>query len=161
MALAHAEDTAYGVSTISQVAGAAAYELGDEWLERFVAHLQRRRDQAVARLAAIPGVRCAVPEGTFVAFPDVSRLGVDSDELAGWLLERHDVAVVPGSRAFFGPGAAGHLRLSFATSREILAEGLDRIAAGLRSARAEREVTATLRGAWIHRASGLRVFRCS
>jgi aspartate/methionine/tyrosine aminotransferase len=161
MALAHAEDTAYGASTISQVAGAAAYELGDEWLERFVAHLQRRRDQAVARLAAIPGVRCAVPEGTFVAFPDVSRLGVDSDELAGWLLERHDVAVVPGSRAFFGPGAAGHLRLSFATSRGILAEGLDRMVAGLRLARAEREVTAALRGAWIHRAPGLRVFRCS
>lgn len=71
-----------------------------------------------------------MPEGTFVVFPDVSRLGVDSDELAGQLLERHNVAVVPGSRAFFGPGAAGHLRLSFATSRGILAEGLDRMAEG-------------------------------
>jgi len=134
MELAHAEDTAYGASTISQVAGAAAYELGDEWLARFVAHLRRRRDQAVAGLGAIPGVRCAVPEGTFVAFPDVTRLGIDQDELAHRLLADHDVAVVPGSRAFFGPGAAGHLRLSFATSREILAEGLDRIATGLQSA---------------------------
>jgi aspartate/methionine/tyrosine aminotransferase/2-polyprenyl-6-methoxyphenol hydroxylase-like FAD-dependent oxidoreductase len=142
MAVAHAEDTAYGASTISQVAGTAAYELGDEWLQRFVAHLERRRDQAVARLAAIPDVRCAVPEGTFVAFPDVSRLGVDQDELAGRLLDRNDVAVVPGSRAFFGPGAAGHLRISFATSRGILADGLDRLAAGLRSARAERTVAA-------------------
>jgi aspartate/methionine/tyrosine aminotransferase/2-polyprenyl-6-methoxyphenol hydroxylase-like FAD-dependent oxidoreductase len=142
MEVAHAEDTAYGASTISQVAGAAAYELGDDWLRRFVAHLQRRRDQAVTALTAIPDVRCAKPEATFVAFPDVSRLGVDQDELAGRLLERHDVAVVPGSRAFFGPGAAGHLRLSFATSREILAQGLDRIMTGLRSARTEHDLAA-------------------
>ena len=137
MDLAHAGDTAFGASTISQVAGAAAYALGDAWLERFVAHLRRRRDQALQRLAAIPGVRCAMPEGTFVAFPDVSRLGIGHDQLARHLCERHDVAVVPGSPAFFGPGAAGHLRLSFATSRGILGEGLDRIAAGLESARAE------------------------
>jgi aspartate/methionine/tyrosine aminotransferase len=142
MAIAHAEDTAYGVSTISQVAGAAAYELGDDWLARFVTHLRLRRDQTVARLAAVPDVRCAVPEGTFVAFPDVSRLGVDQDELAKRLLERHAVGVVPGSRAFFGPGAAGHLRLSFATSRGILAQALDRIEAGLRGARTEREIAA-------------------
>jgi aspartate/methionine/tyrosine aminotransferase len=58
------------------------------------------------------------------------------------LLERHAVGVVPGSRAFFGPGAAGHLRLSFATSRGILAQGLDRIEAGLRGARTEREIAA-------------------
>ena len=142
MALAHAEDTAYGASTISQIAGAAAYELADEWLKRWVAHLRRRRDQTIGRLSAIPGVRCEVPEGTFVAFPDVSRLGVDQDELARRLLERHGVAVVPGSRAFFGPGAEGHLRLSFATSHAILAEGLDRIEAGLRATSGEPPMAA-------------------
>ena len=134
LTLANAQDTVFGVNTLSQVAGAAAYELGDAWLERWVAHLQRRRDQAVARLNAIGGVRCAEPEGTFVAFPDVSALGVDHDTLAAHLLDRHDVAIVPGSPEFFGPGAAGHLRISFATSRGILDAGLDRIEAGLRSA---------------------------
>ena len=143
MALAHAGDTAFGASTISQVAGAAALRLGDDWRGRFVAHLRRRRDEAVARLNAIAGVSCALPEGTFVAFPDVSRLGVDHDELARRLLDDHDVAVVPGSASFFGPGAAGHLRLSFATSRAILGEGLDRIDAGLRAAaRQERAAAA-------------------
>ena len=137
MACAHAHDTVYGASTVSQVAGAAAYELGDAWLERWVAHLRRRRDQATTRLNAIPSVRCASPEGTFVAFADVSRLGVDQDALAAQLLDDHDVAVVPGSRAFFGPGAAGHLRISFATSRAILGDGLDRIEAGLRAAACE------------------------
>jgi aspartate/methionine/tyrosine aminotransferase/2-polyprenyl-6-methoxyphenol hydroxylase-like FAD-dependent oxidoreductase len=142
MALSHADDTAYGASTVSQVAGTAAYELGGAWLERFVAHLRRRRDQVVDRLSAIPGVRCASPQGTFVAFADVSRLGVDQDELAARLLERHDVAVVPGSQAFFGPGAAGHMRISFATSRGILHEGLDRIAAGLIGAGSEHHAAA-------------------
>jgi aspartate/methionine/tyrosine aminotransferase len=142
MTLAHAEDTAYGASTISQVAGAAAYELGDAWLQRFVAHLRRRRDQAVSALVAMPGVRCASPEGTFVAFPDVSGLGIDERELAGRLLEHDQVAVVPGTRAFFGPGAGGHLRLSFATSRGILAEGLERIAAGLQAVGNEQRAVA-------------------
>jgi aspartate/methionine/tyrosine aminotransferase/2-polyprenyl-6-methoxyphenol hydroxylase-like FAD-dependent oxidoreductase len=142
MALAHAGDTAFGASTISQVAGTAALELGDDWRRRFVQHLRRRRDQTVARLDAIPGVRCAVPQGTFVAFPDIARLGVDQDELARRLLDDHDVAVVPGSASFFGPGAAGHLRLSFATSRAILAEGLDRVEAGLLAAAREERAAA-------------------
>jgi len=41
------------------------------------------------------------------------------------------VAVVPGSPRWFGPGAAGHLRLSFATSEALLGEALERLAAGL------------------------------
>jgi bifunctional pyridoxal-dependent enzyme with beta-cystathionase and maltose regulon repressor activities len=67
---------------------------------------------------------------------------MDEGELAGRLLERDQVALVPGTSAFFGPGAAGHLRLSFATSRGILAEGLERIAAGLRAAAGEQKAAA-------------------
>lgn len=131
MDLAHARDTVYGASTVSQVAGAAALEHGGPWLMRFLAHLRRQRDYAVARLNAMDGVRCETPEGTFVVFPDVSQIAVDQDQFADLLLERHRVAVVPGSPAFFGPGAAGHVRLSFATSRRILAEGLDRFEHGV------------------------------
>jgi bifunctional pyridoxal-dependent enzyme with beta-cystathionase and maltose regulon repressor activities len=40
--------------------------------------------------------------------------------------------VVPGSPRWFGAGAAGHVRLCFATSAGVLAEGLDRLARGLR-----------------------------
>lgn len=133
--LAHADDTAYGVSTLSQIAGAAAYQFAGDWLERFVAHLQRQRDHAVARLNAIPGVHCETPEGTFVVFPSVEGLQLDQDSLADLLLTKYRVAVIPGSGAYFGPGAAGHLRLAFATSRHILSEGLDRVEAGIRSLR--------------------------
>ena len=55
----------------------------------------------------------------------VARLG---DRLA----EQARVVVVPGSPRFFGPAAAGHIRLSIATSRALLEAGLDRLEAGLR-----------------------------
>lgn len=131
VAVSHADETAYGVSTLSQVAGIAALEQADHWLARFVAHLQRQRDHAVARLNRMDGVRCHLPEGTYVVFPDVSSLGVDVEEIAEKLRKRHGIAVVPGSPVFFGPGARGHLRLSLATSRQLLEEGLDRLQKGL------------------------------
>lgn len=115
------------------MAGAAAFEHGSPWLTRFVAHLRRQRDYAVARLNAMDDVRCETPEGTFVVFPDVSRLPVDQDQFADLLLKRHRVAVVPGSPAFFGPGAAGHVRLSLATSKRILADGLSRFERGVQA----------------------------
>jgi aspartate/methionine/tyrosine aminotransferase len=115
VAASHADETAYGVSTLSQVAGIAAFERADDWLARFVAHLQRQRDHAVARLNRMDGVRCHLPEGTYVVFPDVSALGVEVAEIAERLRRHHGVAVVPGSPEFFGPGARGHLRLSIAT----------------------------------------------
>jgi aspartate/methionine/tyrosine aminotransferase/2-polyprenyl-6-methoxyphenol hydroxylase-like FAD-dependent oxidoreductase len=131
MTIAHAHDTAYGPSTVSQIAGTAAYHHGRPWLTRFVAHLQRQRDYAVARLNAMPGVACETPQGTFVVFPDISQLGLDQDAFADRLLTRHRLAVVPGSPRWFGPGAAGHVRLSLATSRGILADGLDRFEEGV------------------------------
>jgi aspartate/methionine/tyrosine aminotransferase/2-polyprenyl-6-methoxyphenol hydroxylase-like FAD-dependent oxidoreductase len=133
--LSHADETAYGVSTLSQVAGTAALEHGGEWLARFVLHLTSQRDLAVSRLNAIPGVRCHTPEGTFVVFPDVSALTDDVDGLVTRLREEHKVAVVPGSPRFFGPSAAGHIRLALATSRTVLSVGLDRVENGLRSLR--------------------------
>lgn len=129
--LSHNVDTVYGATTLSQVAGAAAYEHAGPWLERFLGHLQAQRDYAVARLNALDGVTCTSPEGTFVVFPDISGLTADQDRLTEVLLHDAKLAVVPGSPAFFGPGAAGHVRLAFATSRAILAEGLDRFERGV------------------------------
>ena len=130
---AHAHETVFGASVLSQVAAAAAYRDAGPWLERFVAHLTRRRDQALQRLRAMPGVRCPNPEGTYVVFPDISAICADQDRLVQHLLERHQLAVVPGSSAFFGDGARGHIRISTATSSALLEEGLSRLAAGLRS----------------------------
>jgi aspartate aminotransferase len=109
---------------------AALHEPPQAMAER-LAEYQRRRDLVTERLSAIPGVLCRPPAGAFYAFPDVSDWYDEelpgSLAMARWLLDEARVAVVPGE-AF---AADAHLRLSFACSRETLAEGLDRIAAAL------------------------------
>lgn len=130
--LSHADETAYGVSALSQVAGQAALERAGPWLRRFLEHLRRQRDYAVERLNAIPGVSCNTPEATYVLFPKIEGWDRDTTELVDRLAEQARVVVVPGSPRFFGPAAAGHIRLSIATSRALLEAGLDRLEVGLR-----------------------------
>lgn len=137
LAVSAARTTMTGVSTLSQVAAIAACERGWPWAEAFVAHLQTLRDLGVARLGAVPGVRVRPPEGTYVLFPDVSALGVPVERLAETLRDTYRVAVVPGSPRWFGPGADGHLRLVFSTSRALFEEGLERVARGLEACLAE------------------------
>jgi bifunctional pyridoxal-dependent enzyme with beta-cystathionase and maltose regulon repressor activities len=125
--------TAVGVSTLSQIAATAAYEKAWYWAEAFVKHLQGNRDYAVSRLQQIPGVRCRSPEGTYVVFPEVRSFEKTGTVLAQELLEKARVAVVPGSPIWFGPGAEGHIRICFSTSRKVLEEGLNRIENYLRN----------------------------
>jgi aspartate aminotransferase/aspartate/glutamate/aspartate-prephenate aminotransferase len=123
--------------SITQKAGVAALEMDHGPVDEMVAAFRRRRDVVVDRLRAIEGVRCPMPEGAFYVYPDVSRvLGAeapdgstieDSSDLCFYLLEEHDVALVPGT-AF---GAPEGLRLSYASSMEDLETALDRIEAGL------------------------------
>lgn len=62
--------------------------------------------------------------GAFYLFPNVSRLGLEAEQFATRLLDEKKVAVVPG-HAF---GAEGYVRLSYATSDEVIEKGLDRLA---------------------------------
>jgi aspartate/methionine/tyrosine aminotransferase len=62
-----------------------------------------------------------------VVFPNVRSLSDDSETLCQQLLEQARVALVPGAPRWFGPGASGHLRICFATSRRILQEAFDRL----------------------------------
>lgn len=115
--------------SISQKAAIRALELDDDSVTRMVEAFRERRDLICRRLDALPGVDCRTPGGAFYAFPDVTGLlretpGSDSDhELTMTLLDDAHIACVPGS-AF---GAPGHLRLSYANSRERIAEGMDRL----------------------------------
>ena len=91
-------------------------------------HFKARHDFFNAGLNRLPGFTVLPAAGTFYAWCDVSgaieRLGLaDDDAFAEFLLEKAGVAGVPGS----GFGATGHIRFSFATSREMLAEALARI----------------------------------
>lgn len=87
---------------------------------------QKRRDYIVGRLNAMPGVSCVMPDGAFYVLPNVSGLLSDSlpdgDALATYLLEKHLLAVVPGS----GFGVPKNVRLSYATDMATIEKGMDR-----------------------------------
>lgn len=127
------ETTIGGISALSQVAGQACVEQCYYWVDEFVAHITENRDYALERLNAMPGVSCYKPQATFVLFPDVSGVGMEAEELVGYLMREHKISIVPGGAKFFGPGSAGHVRICLATSRQLLEEGLNRMEAGIRA----------------------------
>lgn len=92
-----------------------------------------RRTAMIGGLNQIPGVQCRMPEGAFYAFANVQgwlgkqageRTLADDLAVAAWLLDEAHCAVVPGS-AF---GTPGYMRMSYATSLDLIEEGLARIA---------------------------------
>ena len=116
-------------TSISQVAAEAALNGDQGCIAPMVRAFRERHDRLVSRLNQIRGVRCLPSQGTFYAFPDFSKAiaavdGINNDvEMAEYILDKAGVALVPGS-AF---GAEGHLRLSYATSMEVLEKAMDRL----------------------------------
>ena len=111
-----------GVSTPTQWAALAAFTTESDMLETNRLAYQQRRDLLLAGLNEL-GLSCENPAGAFYAFPDVSRVSRDSREAAEILLDRAQVATVPG--VVFGPDGESHLRFSFSTSIETIEAGLD------------------------------------
>ena len=116
-------------TSISQVAAEAALNGDQSCIAPMVRAFRERHDRLVSRLNQVRGVRCLPSQGTFYAFPDFSKAiaateGIHNDvEMAEYILDKAGVALVPGS-AF---GAEGHLRLSYATSMEVLEKAMDRL----------------------------------
>jgi aspartate/methionine/tyrosine aminotransferase len=119
--------TAFGVSTVSQVAAQAAFEKCWYWVDGFVQHLTLNKNYAVGRLNKMHGISCHNPQGCYLVFPDITSTKRSSTSLTELLLKEGKVAVVPGAAKWFGPGAEGHIRICIATSHNILKEGLDRM----------------------------------
>jgi aspartate/methionine/tyrosine aminotransferase len=111
-----------GVSTPTQWAGVAALRIETSTLAEITEQYRRRRDLLLSGLNEI-GLHCAPPAGAFYAFPDVSRISKDSREAADVLLNRAQVATVPG--IVFGEKGESHLRFSFSTPIETIEAGLD------------------------------------
>lgn len=110
-------------STPAQVAALVGLE-SDASTRAMVREFRARRDLVVRALRRIPGVSIAPPLGAFYAFPRLAW-GRTATEIATGLLER-GVITTPGDA--FGPGGAGHLRISFAASRPNLRRGLSILA---------------------------------
>ena len=120
-------------SSIAQWASIEALDNGDDEVRRRLGEFTKRRDEVVRLLSELDGVSCLKPEGAFYAFPNVSGLfGRTTDkgpirsgqDLAEYLLERANVALVPGDPF----GAPQHVRVSYPVSLERIREGVGRIA---------------------------------
>ena len=131
-AVNYQSQTTSNISNISQRAAVAALTGDLSAVADMRAAFDRRRQTMTAMLNRIDGVSCAVPEGAFYCYPNVTgllgrslagRVAKTSAELAENLLETAKIAVVPGE-AF---GTPGYFRLSYALGDDDLVEGLTRL----------------------------------
>ncbi|MFF2856237.1 pyridoxal phosphate-dependent aminotransferase [Peribacillus sp. NPDC058002] len=115
-------------TTTAQYGAIAAYEGTQEPVEEMRQSFEGRLNTIYDKLVEIPGISCIKPQGAFYLFPNVKR----AVELTGYsnveefttaLLEEAQVAVIPGS----GFGAPDNIRLSYATSLELLEAAVERI----------------------------------
>lgn len=121
-----------GTSSISQKAATAALRSGTEFYDAMRTTYLRRRDLVVKMLKDIPGLKVNIPMGAFYVFPDVSAFFGKTDshttiqnatDLCMYLLNDCGVSMVTGE-AFGDPRC---IRLSYATSDEILVKALTRV----------------------------------
>lgn len=124
-------------ANVSQYGAVAALNGGLDFVQKMGVEFGRRRDFVVESLRSIPGVKAPMPEGAFYALPEVSsfygkktpkgKVIAGSLDLCEYLLSDELLAVVPG--AAFGDDRC--IRLSYATSMEVLGKALERLRRGL------------------------------
>lgn len=115
----------HGPSHLAMIAHAAAFRHGMPWLRGLHADLAENRRQLAEGVQNIPGTLWNGESGTYLAWLDLTALGLGDDPAAA-ILESTGVALNSGLP--FGAGGAGHARLNYATTPEILGEALGRMA---------------------------------
>lgn len=126
-------------SSISQIAAIEALNGPQGYIQTNANNFAKKRDLVIKNIKSIEGLDCNTPEGAFYLFPKCSGLFGkttkegkvlgSSNEVATYLLEEANVAVIPGI-AF---GMDEHFRLSYATSVEVLEEACNRIAKAVKN----------------------------
>ena len=121
-------------SSISQIAAIEALNGPQGYVKTNASNFAKKRDLVIENINKIEGLECNTPEGAFYLFPKCSGLFGkttkegkvlnSSNDVATYLLEEANVAIVPGI-AF---GMDEHFRISYATSMELLQESCDRLA---------------------------------
>jgi cystathionine beta-lyase len=113
-------------SILGAFAMAEAYTNGVDWLDNTIATLDSNRKFVADELSRVlPEVKYQAPEAGYLAWLEVSSLGMGEDTVSR-LLQDAKVALVPGND--HGPEYVNHVRLNFGTSHAIIREGLARVA---------------------------------
>jgi aspartate/methionine/tyrosine aminotransferase len=112
-------------TTFVQRAAITALEGTQEPVDAMAQAFRKRRDLFIQGLNQVPGWKCVNPAGAFYAFPNITGTGLSSQQMADYLLEKANVAVLPGDG--FGARGEGYLRLCYANSEANLQKAIDRI----------------------------------
>lgn len=119
--------TTSNATTFAQFGALAAMQQWDASMaavQTMLKSFDRRRLRLLEGLQSISGIQCARAQGAFYLFPKLGDFGMSSMDFSAQLLEEEKVAVVPGE----GFGAPGYMRLSYATSDDVIEKGLERLA---------------------------------
>ena len=140
------EEVSHGPSHLGVLAHAEAFRTGGDWLDLLLQGLDENRKLLGELIAEhLPSVKYQWPQGTYLAWLDCRELGFDEDvndglavvaDMSGparWFLDHARVALSSGH--VFGTGGAGHVRLNFATSKNILTEAVSRMGRALANTR--------------------------
>ncbi len=123
-------------NSIGQYAGIEALTGDQKCVKDMLILFEERRNLIIQLLNELPGVSCSVPKGAFYAFPDFSyflgkeaegKLLKDTFDISEYILRSSSVVTVPGD----GFGAPGHIRFSYATSKENIKKGIKRVKTAL------------------------------
>ena len=112
-------------SSFAQRAGIAALSGSQDAVVKMAKEYERRRNEIMKGLNEIEAIICVKPRGAFYAFPDISPLGMSSQDAAMFILKEAKVSTVPGSG--FGGYGEGYLRLAYSNSIENIVKALARI----------------------------------
>lgn len=109
----------------SQYAAIAALKGPQDSVDNMVKGYQRRRDILVEGLNKVEKLSCRKPQGTFYAFVDISKTGMNSTDFAFDLLDKAQVAVVPGIT--YGEVGDGYIRIALTKQDDEIEEAVERI----------------------------------
>ncbi len=118
-------------TSFAQAGAAVSLRQSAEVIQSRVKQYELARNALVDGLNTLPGISCHKPEGCYVAFPNVSKLGRPSAEVADLLLTHGGIQSVAGSA--FGSNGEGHIRVVYACTPADVAEGLERLRAALKA----------------------------
>lgn len=113
-------------SYYAQIAMDAVFQEPDSYAKERIRNHQEKRDIIVSGLNKATGIKCHKPEGTSYVFPDISGLGLSSQEFSEQLLRLAKIYTPPGHN--FGRNGSGHVRICFACSNERLESSAKTIA---------------------------------
>jgi len=110
-------------NSIAQKAAVAALSAPEDFTRKLCQEFEKRRDYLASRLKEIDKLSFTLPQGAFYMFCNISKTKLDSMTFAERLLDEEYISVIPGGSF----GMDNYIRISFATSIEDLAKGMDRL----------------------------------